>query len=87
MSLTLDRLPFRTAATVSDVAWDALAPGEAKRLRALGLDEGVAVEMLHAAPFGRDPVAVRIGRMTVAIRRIHAAAVSVQADEALLAAE
>ncbi len=87
MSLTLDRLPFRTAATVARVAWDVLAPGEARRLRALGLDEGVAVEMLHAAPFGRDPVAVRIGRMTVAVRRVHAAAVFVEADEALLAAE
>jgi ferrous iron transport protein A len=32
---------------------------------------------LHLGPFGRDPIAIRVGRMTVAIRRKHAAAISV----------
>lgn len=73
----LDQLPFRTPATVKAVAWDSLTPTEAKRLRNLGLDEGVTVEALHGGPIGRDPLAIRIGRMTVAMRRAHAQTISV----------
>ena len=34
-------------------------------------------EPLHLGPFGRDPMAIRVGRMTVAIRRRHAGAIRV----------
>jgi ferrous iron transport protein A len=40
------------------------------------------VEALHAAPFGKDPLAVRIGRMMVAMRRAEAKAVSVSVETA-----
>ena len=75
----LDQLPYRKLATVVGVAWDSLTPTEARRLRNLGLDEGVTVEALHGGPFGRDPLAIRIGRMMVAIRRAHAQTISVEA--------
>ncbi len=87
MSLTLDQLPFRTAATVTSVALASLSGTEAQRLRNLGLDEGVAIELLHAAPFGSDPIAVRIGRMMVAVRRSHARAIAVEPEALSLAAE
>lgn len=87
MTLRLDQLPFGTQATVTGIDWTALEQGDARRLRNLGFDEGVAVEALHAAPFGRDPLAVRIGRMKVAIRRAHAAAVTVEPLAYELAAE
>ena len=45
--------------------------------RHFGFDEGITVEPLHLGPFGRDPIAIRVGRMTVAIRRRHAGAVRV----------
>ena len=77
MSLRLDQLPFRTPATVTAVQWSALTPSEARRLRNLGLDEGVRIEALHGGPIGRDPLAIRIGRMMVAIRRAHAETISV----------
>ncbi len=77
MTLRLDQLPFLTPATVTAVDWASHGAGEALRLRNLGLDEGVSVEALHAAPFGRDPIAVRIGRMTLALRRAHANVISV----------
>ena len=38
---------------------------------------GVTVEPLHLGPFGRDPIAIRVGRMTVAVRRRHAGAIRV----------
>lgn len=78
-TVRLDQLPFHTPATVTSVQWSALTPSEAKRLRNLGLDEGVRVEALHGGPIGRDPLAVRIGRMTVAIRRSHAQTIAVDA--------
>ena len=78
MTLRLDQLPYRTLATVTGVDWPALTPTEARRLRNLGLDEGVRVEALHGGPVGRDPIAIRIGRMMVAIRRAHAQTISVE---------
>jgi len=79
VNVRLDQLPFHTPARVTAVHWQALTPAEARRLRNLGLDEGVTVEALHGGPIGRDPLAVRIGRMTVAIRRAHAETISVDA--------
>ena len=76
-TLSLDQLKLGTKARVSSIDWTALDHTEACRLRHFGFDEGVAVEPLHLGPFGRDPIAIRVGRMTVAIRRKHAGAVRV----------
>jgi len=73
----LDQLRLGTKACVASIDWTMLDPGEAARLRNFGFDEGVAVEPLHLGPFGRDPIAIRVGRMTVAIRRKHAGAIQV----------
>ena len=73
----LDQLALGTKALVASIDWDLLDHAEASRLRHFGFDEGVAVEALHLGPFGRDPIAIRVGRMTVAIRRKHAGAVQV----------
>ena len=76
-TLSLDQLQLGTKALVVSIDWDSLDHAEACRLRHFGFDEGVAVEPLHLGPFGRDPLAIRVGRMTVAIRRKHALAVRV----------
>jgi ferrous iron transport protein A len=77
--VTLADLPFAHEATISLIDWAVLSERDGRRLRELGFDEGVAVEPLHGGGFvARDPIAVRIGRMTVAIRRTHAAAISVE---------
>ncbi|WP_174285619.1 FeoA family protein [Sphingomonas bacterium] len=77
-SLSLEALPRRQSAVVADIDWARLAVPEARRLRELGFDEGVAVEVLHRATLGRGPIACRIGRMTVALRRAVAAAIHVR---------
>ena len=56
-----------------------LAPETAQRLCELGFDEGVDVEILHRAPFGGDPLAVRVGNMVVALRREMARLIEVTA--------
>jgi ferrous iron transport protein A len=78
--VTLDQLGRGVRARVVAIGWSELGASEANRLRHFGFDEGVMVEQLHQGPFGRDPIAVRIGRMTVAIRRRHALAVKVQIE-------
>lgn len=76
-ALPLDQLQVGSRARIHGVDWAVLEDGEACRLKHFGFDEGVVVEPLHQGPFGRDPLAVRVGRMTVAIRRSHARAVRV----------
>jgi ferrous iron transport protein A len=76
-TVNLDQLPLGKKARVLSIEWSALDEGESCRLRHFGFDEGVTVEPLHLGPFGRDPIAIRVGRMTVAIRRRHAGAVRV----------
>ena len=78
MTLRLDQLGFNRPATVSAVDWTSMSEPEQRRLRNLGLDEGVEVEALHGGPFGRDPLAVRIGRTTLAMRRAHAQTIEVR---------
>jgi len=77
--MTLESLPRGESARIVAVDWDRLAPEDATRLRALGLDTGAKVSIAHRGVFGgRDPLAVTIGRMTVAVRRVHAAAMEIE---------
>lgn len=76
-TVTLDQLKVGTKACVASIDWSTLDEPEACRLQHFGFDEGITVEPLHLGPFGRDPIAIRVGRMTVAIRRKHAGAVRV----------
>ena len=77
--MTLDQLERGQRATVLSVDWASLAPEDAKRLQAMGLDEGARVAIAHRGVFGgADPLAVIVGRKTVAVRRVHAAAMEVE---------
>jgi ferrous iron transport protein A len=75
--MRLDELPPRRATTISTIDWDGLDEKAARRLRELGFDEGVAIETLHRGPVSLDPIAVRVGKMTIALRKAVAFAVSV----------
>jgi len=80
MATTFDSLatfPRQTRATVATIDWAALQAPEARRLRVFGFEEGVGVEVLHRSFLGSGPIACRVGRMTVAIRRTVAAAIQV----------
>ncbi|MDR2857540.1 MAG: ferrous iron transport protein A [Novosphingobium sp.] len=78
--MTLDMLPIGRRARIVAIDWARLVDEEAQRLRALGLDEGARVAVSHRGVLGgRDPIAVTIGRMTVALRRAHARAMRVEA--------
>jgi ferrous iron transport protein A len=73
----LDQLPLNKSATVRAVDWSAMPESEGHRLRSLGLEEGVHIEALHRGILlWKDPIAVRVGRMTIALRRKVAAAIT-----------
>lgn len=48
-----------------------------EQLREMGFAEGLGVAILHQNPFGKDPIAVRVGAMTIALRRQQANLVQV----------
>lgn len=77
--MNLDVLPIGQRARVIAVDWAVLAPDEAQRLQALGVDVGARVTVAHRGVFGgADPIALTVGRMTVALRRAHARAMAVE---------
>ncbi len=75
--MRLDQLPLGQPSRIAAIDWEDLGPREARRLRELGFDDGVAVQALHRSAL-KGPLACRIGRMTVALRRGVAAAVTVE---------
>ncbi|VVT06947.1 FeoA family protein [Erythrobacter sp. EC-HK427] len=76
--VTLDTLAPLDRAEIMSVDWAALAPDEGKRLRALGIDTGARVAIAHRGVFfGKDPIALLVGRTTIAVRRVHARAMQV----------
>ena len=77
--MTLDLLPVGQRARIVAVNWSLLVDEEARRLRALGFDAGARIAVSHRGVMGgRDPIAVMVGRMTVALRRAHARAMEVE---------
>ena len=77
--MRLNELSLRRHARIDAIDWGALSPADGRRLRELGFDDGVAVTVEHRGGWrGRGPIACKVGRMTVAIQRAHAAAISVE---------
>ncbi len=77
--MQLDVWPMQKTGRIASIDWSLLGEAEGQRLRDLGFEPGAEIEPLHKGSFFfRDPLAVRIGRMTVAIRASLAAAVSVE---------
>ena len=75
--MRLDQLPLRQQSRIASIDWNGLQPREARRLRELGFDDGVEIEALHRGAL-KGPLACRVGRMIVAVRRSVAASVIVE---------
>lgn len=81
--MRLTSLDRNRPAYVDSVDWSAISDADGSRLRELGLCEGASIELLHRAGFtGRGAYACRVGRMTVAMRASHAAAIAVRTGPA-----
>jgi len=55
-----------------------------RRLLELGFVEGAQVELLHEGLFGRDPIAIKVDDMRVALRRHEAASLTIRLEEGAL---
>ena len=85
--MRLDHLPLRRPAYIDSIDWDLLSLAEGQRLREFGICEGASVEALHhGGLMGRGPIACRVGRMTIAMRRAHAGAIEVRTGPGEVAA-
>lgn len=76
--LTLDQIATAVACVVDDIVYPAHGPGAAQRLEDIGFLPGEPVMVLHRGALGGDPLAVRIGPSTFALRRAEAACVRVR---------
>jgi ferrous iron transport protein A len=81
VALALTGLPKNQPARVLHVAATEHGSALQERLHDLGFITGEAVRVVAHA-LGGDPIAVRIGHSTFALRRAEAACVLVQPDEA-----
>lgn len=70
---------------VGDHAPDAHGLELERRLLELGFVEGARVELLHEGLLGRDPIAMKVDDMRVALRRHEAASLTVSLDPSVLA--
>ncbi len=78
--MTLDTLAEGSSGTVVDVAPMALGDVDlARRLMELGFIPGERIRMLKRGMPGGDPLAVKVGNSTFALRRFEAALISIQA--------
>jgi ferrous iron transport protein A len=73
----VDLLPAGRRAVIAAIERERDESG-AHRLFEMGFDEGVDVEVLHRGPVGGCPIALRVGNMTVALRRAQAAMIAVE---------
>lgn len=77
--MRLDTLPLNMPAMITEIDWGAVGETAARRLRAFGFENGMDIEALYyGGIIAKDPIAFRIGRMTIALRRTQASAISVK---------
>lgn len=81
-SLTLDRTPLGARHVVAAVEAPADAPEWARWLEEIGFIPGEQVELTARGALGGDPLVVRVGSSTFALRRAEAACVQLRVDGA-----
>lgn len=82
VTLTLDQLNVGDAGLVGAIKQSTSAmthadPQLTRRLMEIGFIPGEPFQILHKGFFGGEPIAVRIGHSTFALRRFEAALISV----------
>lgn len=80
-ALPLSQLPSHTRAIVAEVTPPAHNPEWGRLLAEIGFMPGEHVQIMARAMPGGDPLVVRVGDSTFALRRAEADCISVCADE------
>lgn len=77
--IPLTDLPAQLPATITAIEGGG-DTGLVQRLLELGFLPGERIRVVAQGPIARDPLAVRVGDSTFALRRIEAACIRVEAD-------
>lgn len=82
MTTRLNQMKVGDSGVVTDVEHQTTTGSEAlfnitRRLKELGFVKGESVKILHKGYFGGEPLAVRIGQSTFALRNFEAALIGV----------
>lgn len=77
-AIPLTALPAQLPATITAI--ESADAALAQRLLELGFLPGERIRVVAQGPIARDPLAVRVGDSTFALRRIEAACIRVEAD-------
>ena len=77
-SLSLADLPAGALASVVDLRADASVAAVTSRLAELGFLPGEPIEVVQRGPGGREPLAVRVGETTFALRLLEARCILVE---------
>lgn len=85
-AVSLDCLPLHTMAIVQQVAAPPAMPDWASWLAEIGFLSGETVQVIARSALGGDPLVVRIGDSTFALRKAEAACVQVLVAEEKAAA-
>jgi ferrous iron transport protein A len=81
-SISLADLDFNVPARIELLCAEGLSDEEHRRLEALGFLPGETAMKIHGGGIGQsDPLAIQLGRTTIALRRRYAAAIQVTASE------
>lgn len=76
--MRMDKLEVGRKAVIASLDATMLSDAAIRRLHSIGINAGAQVETLHqGVMLSRDPIAVRVGRMTLALRAAQAAAIEV----------
>lgn len=78
VTVPLDQVPLGTAYAVHEVVYPATVTNWPQRLEEIGFLPGERVMVLRRGVPGGDPLAVRVGHSTFALRKSEAACVQVR---------
>lgn len=76
----LGRLRPGDSGRIAGLAAIALPPEQEQRLLRMGFAEDARIEVRHEGPVGRDPIAVKVDGIIIALRRRDAEAILVEVD-------
>lgn len=76
--IRLDQLEKGQKAMIFSVQGNPNSSGLKHRLLEMGFLKGSSVELVHVAPFGGDPIAVRVRGGLIALRKSEASLVEVE---------
>lgn len=85
--MRIEDLKTGQSASVVKIRETGTHAAEARRLREMGFDEGIEIELLHRGLIGGCPIALRVGSNIIALRKAASRLIEVSVTPAGVQAE